>query len=300
MLTDRLRPFEHAKGAASRKPGKRYELRLRQAAIEGRTQGFAALKAERALEAERSRKWAATRCAFINAGPGGPVRKMLYVNVQTQADAARRANAVSAAAKSKALSGGGALPNRNEWLMRCAEAGDVDALVVPPSRAEREERMRDYQLTAERAERAGRAKAAIMESLRPQARKDGAMPYRTVDGGLVLDRASHMQTATAKAGAALVALSLAAELFAGQALDVCGTEQFRRDGAQLAAMHKIRVTLADSAMETTRRVAETVREAVRPPAKCVWSGALAICGLLANCCVLIAFAKSADCPSSRD
>jgi prophage tail gpP-like protein len=117
--------------------------------------------------------------------------------------------------------------------------------------------MRGDLLTAERADR---AKTFIMDSLKPQARKDGTVAYRTADGGLVLDRASHVQAATATAGAALVALSLAAERFEGQTLDVRGTEQFRRDVAKFASMHKIRVTFADPAMETARRAAEAIQE----------------------------------------
>jgi len=272
-LTDRLGPFEPDRNSPTQ-ARKRYEprprqphpastalfaeyQRQRQAAIVGRKRGFTAIKTERAREGERIRQWAATQRAIIKAGPRGPVRKMLYANVQARADAARRANAASADAKRKALIGGAGLPTWNEWLMGRAEAGDVDALAVLRSRAEREERMRGDLLTAERAER---AKAAIMESLKPQARKDGTMAYRTADGGLVLDRATHVRAERATAGAALVALSLAAERFEGQVLDVRGTEEFRRDVAQLAAMHKIRVTFADPAMEMARRAAEAVQQ----------------------------------------
>ena len=70
-----------------------------------------------------------------------------------------------------------------------AEAAAVDALSIPRSRAKREEQMRGDLLTAERAER---AKTFIMGSLKPQAREDGTMAYRTTDGGLVLDRATHV------------------------------------------------------------------------------------------------------------
>jgi len=279
-LTDRLGPFERDQNAPT-KARKRYEprprqqtpasaalftqyQRERQAAITGRKAGFAALKTERAAEAERIRKWAATQRAIIKAGPGGPMRKVLYANVQAQAAAARRANAANADAKRKALLGAGSLPTWNEWLIGRAEAGDVDALAVLRARADREEKMRGDLLTAERAER---AKTVIMDSLKAQARKDGTMAYRTADGGLVLDRATHVQAEKATAGAALVALSLAAERFEGQPLDVRGTEQFRRDVAQLAAMHKIRVTFADPTMETARRAAEAVQSAGQAPVK---------------------------------
>lgn len=267
-LTERLGPFERDANQ-KQEARRRYQprprqphpssaalfaeyQRQRQARIASRKEGFAAIKAEREREAERIRQWAATQRLIIKAGPRGPVRKALYANVQAQAEAARRANAARAEAKRKALIGGAGLPNWNEWLMQRAEAGDVDALEVLRSRAEREQRMRGELLTAEQAER---AKSTIMKSLKPQARKDGTMAYRTADGGLVLDRATHVQAQHATAGAALVALSLAAERFEGQALDVRGTEQFRRDVAQLAAMHKIRVTFVDPAMEAIRQAA---------------------------------------------
>ncbi|HWK37926.1 MAG TPA: TraI/MobA(P) family conjugative relaxase [Hyphomicrobium sp.] len=273
-LTDRLGPFERDRNRPA-PARKRYEpqprqphpssaalfteyQRQRQTAITGRKQGFAAIKAERAREAERIRQWAATQRLIIKAGPRGPMRKALYANVQAQAGAARRATAANADAKRKALIGGTSLSNWNEWLMQRAEAGDVDALAVLRSRVQREERMRGDLLTAERADR---AKTFIMDTVKPQARKDGTIAYRTADGGLVLDRATHVQAQQATAGAALVALSLAAERFEGQVLDVRGTEQFRRDVAQLAAMHKIPVTFADPAMEMTRRAAEVVQQA---------------------------------------
>lgn len=276
-LTDRLGPFEREKSPAA--PGARKPYaprprqshpssaalfaeyqRQRQAALARRKQGFAEIRAERAREAERIRQWAATQRAIIKGVLRGPGRTMLYTNVRVQAAAARQANAVRADAQGKTLIGAAAQSNWNDWLMRRAEAGDAEAVAVLRSRAEREERMRGDLLTAERA---ARARTVIMDSLKPQARKDGTMAYRTADGGLVLDRASHVQAARATAGAALVALTLAAERFEGQALDVRGTEQFRRDVAELAALHKIRVTFADPAMEARRQAA---MPAALPPA----------------------------------
>ncbi|MCB9943490.1 MAG: hypothetical protein H6851_07710 [Geminicoccaceae bacterium] len=149
----------------------------------------------------------------------------------------------------KCLAQSTSLPNWNTWLMQQAEAGSADALAVLRAHVEREERMRGDLLTAERAEK---AKIHIMESLKPQARKDGTMAYRTADGGLVLDRANHVKAERATAGAALVALSLAVERFEGQALDAQGTEQFRHDVAKLAGMHHVDVTFTDPAMEALR------------------------------------------------
>lgn len=267
-LTDRLGPFEpDTTTPLDPSPRRRYiprprqphvsstalfaeYQRQRQAALAGRKEGLAAIKAEQLREAQRIRKWAAAQRHLIRSTVRGPGRKALYANVAAQAAAARRANADRAAAKRKALFAATALPIWNDWLMRRAESGDTDALAVLRSRAERAERLRGDLLTAERADR---ARAAVMEAVKPTARKDGTMSYRTADGGVVLDRATHVQAERATAGAALVALSLAAERFAGQALDVRGSDQFRRDVARLAALHKIPVVFADPAMEALRQ-----------------------------------------------
>lgn len=267
-LTDRLGPYEADKSRRAA-PMRSYSprprqphpssaglfaeyQRQRQTAVAARKQGMAAISALRAKQTAEIRRWAATQRIILKTGPRGPSRKAVQATTQAQVAAAHQANAAGAEAKRKELIASTTLPNWNEWLMRRAEGGDVDALAVLRSRAEREERMRGDLLTASLADR---AKAVIMEALKPQARKDGAMAYRTADGGLVVDRTTHVQAQRATAGAALVALALAAERFDGQALDVRGTDQFRRDVAQLAGVHHIHVAFADPAMEVLRQAA---------------------------------------------
>lgn len=281
-LTDRLGPFE--RDPARPAPPKRgyaarprqphpssaglfteYQ-RQRQAARAERKRGLAAIRAERAAGAERIRQWSATQRTIHKLGPKGPGRKLWRANTSAQAAKARQENADRANAARAALYQRTSLPNWNAWLMQQAEAGNVDALAVLRARIEREERMRGDLLTSGRADK---AKAFIMESLKPQARKDGAMAYRTADGGLVVDRTNHVKAERATAGAALVALSLAAERFEGQALDVQGTDQFRRDVAELAGLHRVNVTFADPAMEAARKAAvppQKGAEAAKPEA----------------------------------
>lgn len=268
-LTSRLGAFEYDDKRNLPPVRKRYEPRplqrhpssgalfarfqqQQQLARAARKKGLVEIRAERTRENERIRQWSAAQRAIIKAGPPGSGKKVLYANVKALVGSAHWANLASADAKSKALITETSLPNWKEWLMARAESGDQDALAVLRFRAEREERMRGDLLTTERAEH---AKAVIMASLKPKAHKDGTMAYRTADGGLVLDRVSHVQAEQVTAGAALVALSLAAERFGGCSLDVRGTEQFRRDVVRLAALHKVKVTFSDAAMEMERRAA---------------------------------------------
>ncbi|MCV5003722.1 conjugal transfer protein TraI, partial [Escherichia coli] len=69
-----------------------------------------------------------------------------------------------------------------------------------------------------------------------------------------------MQAQRATTGAALVALSLAEKRFEGQALIVEGSEQFRQEIAQLAALHGFNVRFADPLMEQARQAAEAAKQ----------------------------------------
>lgn len=131
-----------------------------------------------------------------------------------------------------------------------AEHGNAEALAVLRDREERTRRWNGELLTADRADK---AKAVVLDKLKPKARKDGTMTYSTIDGGMVIDRKTHVQAQKATTGAALVALELASKRFEGQALIVEGTDEFRLEVAQLAGMHGLKVTFTDPAMEQMRR-----------------------------------------------
>lgn len=276
-LTDRLGPFERDENQprpARRRytPGPRQThpasaalfaqyQRERQAAIGGRRHSLAAIRSDTAQQRETLRKWASAQRTIAKVGMRGPARKMFNAALRTQVAAKRAAIAKEAAAKRAGLSGGASLTTWNDWLAARAQGGDVDALAVLRGRAERAEKMRGDLLTAKNAEQ---AKTVILDSLKAVARKDGAMSYRTADGGLVVDRTTHVQAQQATTGAAFVALTLAAERFESQALDVRGSEQFRRDVAQLAGVHGIAATFADPELEAIRQKAASERAASRP------------------------------------
>jgi hypothetical protein len=267
-LTERLGRFEPGEGKQG-SPPRRYRphprqahpasgalfaayQRERQAAIATRRQGLAVIRAERAAEAERIRRWSATQRLLQKAAPRGPGRAGIAATTRAQAATARNAAKARAADATARLYQTTRLPTWNQWLMQRAEGGDVEALGVLRAREARAEQLRGDLLTAARAEQ---AKTRIMESLKPQARSDGTLAYRTADGGLVLERTTHVKAEKATAGAALVALTLAAERFAGQPLAVQGSEPFRQDVARLAGVHRVQVVLADPRLEAVRQAA---------------------------------------------
>jgi len=284
-MTDRLGPFVQADGqhrgdAASRyrqrsytpKPMQQHPAttqlfaqyqRERQARLAQRKAGGAALRVERADYMVQMRRWNATQRALLKATSKGAVRKIMSTTIQEQSRAAIAKQRQMMTQRRTALAQATTMPSWNDWLAQQAERGNVDALAVLRSRAEKEEKLRGDLLTAERAER---ARTVIMESMKPTARRDGAMTYRTADGGMVIDRKTHVQAQKATAGAALVALSLSAERFEGQALIVEGTEQFKADVARLAGLHQIKVTFKDAGLEALRQAAERERASSKKPA----------------------------------
>jgi hypothetical protein len=203
---------------------------------------------------------------LIKASPRGPMKRVAYAMVHTQATAARQRVRVQATTERQGLFAAAAATTWNEWLCARASTGDLDALAVLRARTDRAAQLRGDLFAAARA---SAAKAIIWAALMPKVRKDGTVAYRTVDGGLVLDRTSHVQAAQATAGAALLALSLAADRFQGQALDVRGTDQFRLDVAQLAGVHQVSVRFTDPALEALRQaalpVAGVVLSSMAPP-----------------------------------
>lgn len=226
-------------------------------ALAARRGGSKAISDEAARRREELRVWGIQQRALIKASPRGPGKKMMFAQTQAQITSQREAIANDAATKRHALHRAPGHPSWNDWLSNRAERGDVDALAILRSRAERGGKMRGDLLTAERADK---AKTVILDNLKAAANKDGVMSYRTADGGLVLDRSSHVQAKQATAGAAFVALSLAAKRFEGQALDVRGSDQFRSDVAELAGFHGINVTFADPMLEKVRAEALARRQ----------------------------------------
>lgn len=268
-LTDRLGLFQPSERQAEAKANrKRYEprprrpdnpttaglfnqyQRERQAAILARRQGLDQIKRESAAFNAQVRQWSQTERMLLKVAGKGPTKRLMYGTIKQQADASRQKNLQSADARRQALFKQTTMPTWADWLTQQAERGNAEALAVLRDREERTRRWNGELLTADRADK---AKAVVLDKLKPKARKDGTMTYSTIDGGMVIDRKTHVQAQKATTGAALVALELASKRFEGQALIVEGTDEFRLEVAQLAGMHGLKVTFTDPAMEQMRR-----------------------------------------------
>ena len=143
-------------------------------------------------------------------------------------------------------------PSWAHWLTLQAECGNTEAVAVLRSRKERET-LRGDLLTAAKNEN---AENIILKGLKLEADKDGALSYNTADGGLVIDRKTHVQSFRTTAGSSFIALELASKRFKGQALIVEGQADFQKDVARLAGLHKLDVRFADPALEQTRKLAQ--------------------------------------------
>ncbi|EMU94241.1 relaxase/mobilization nuclease domain protein [Escherichia coli MP021017.3] len=275
-LTDRLGPFQPSERQAEAKANrKRYEprprrpdnpttaglfnqyQRERQAAILARRQGLDQIKRERAAFNAQVKQWSQTERMLLKVAGKGPTKRLMYGTIKQQADASRQKNRQSADARRQALFKQTTMPTWADWLTQQAERGNTEALAVLRDREERTRRWNGELLTADRADK---AKAVVLDKLKPKARKDGTMAYSTIDGGMVIDRKTHVQAQKATTGAALVALELASKRFEGQALIVEGTDEFRLEVAQLAGMHGLKVTFTDPAMERMRRETAEYKE----------------------------------------
>nr|WP_280531250.1 TraI/MobA(P) family conjugative relaxase [Shinella yambaruensis] len=271
-MTDRLGPFEAPTGAADNEPKRdrqksytqrpvhqhpssaqlfaQYQ-RERQEKQLARKQGMAIVRKQDADYYARLGSWRANQ-RLATRTVKGTARKLLQLSIRNQAAAAKQKHKAEMKKRREQLYNRTTMPNWADWLIQQAEGGNEDALAVLRSRAAKEERIRGDLMTAEKAEQ---ARDRVLAALKPSARRDGAVTYRTIDGGMVIDRRTQVQAQKATTGAAFVALTLAAERFTGQPLIVEGTDQFRSEVAKLAALHKVAVTFADPVMEKARQEA---------------------------------------------
>nr|WP_281262067.1 TraI/MobA(P) family conjugative relaxase [Azospirillum thermophilum] len=232
----------------------------RETLVKARAAQRAALRQAQAEHAKELAAWYAARRAEIKRSPvlSAAERRHAYAMLahQRRADAAARRQELARQRQEAAQQG---LPTWQDFLMAEAGRGNEVAVAVLRSRSRRQRRMAETLLTAADADA---ARHIVYERLQPKAGKDGALVYRVEDGGVVSDEAAQVRVTAVTAGAAFLALSLADDRFRGQALVVEGTQAFRRQVAQLAAMKGLEVRFADPELERERaRMAERMTHA---------------------------------------
>jgi hypothetical protein len=265
-LTGRLGPFEENRQEKPRKP---YEPKPRQAHPSSamlfeqyqhqqmkhklaRNHGIAQLKYEGALLEANLQRWRLAQRLLVKAAATGPQRRAMLKMASLQTAATRNANKRAIDAKRRALVAETRMPTWARWLALQAENGNIEAVAVLRSREEREA-MRGDLLTAANNEH---AENIILKGLKLEADKDGSLSYNAADGGLVIDRKTHVQSFRTTAGSSLIALELAAKRFKGQALIVEGQADFQKEVARLAGAHGLVVRFADPALEQARKSAQ--------------------------------------------
>jgi len=278
-LTDRLGPFGIEPGE---KPARAYEPKPRQnhpsSAILfeqyqhqqlthklARNHGIAQLRYEGALLEANLQRWRFAQRLLVKAAAKGPQRRAMLKMASLQAAVTRNANKRAIDAKRRAFMAETRMPTWARWLALQAENGNTEAVAVLRSREEREA-LRGDLLTAANNES---AENIILKGLKLEADKDGSLSYNAADGGLVIDRRTHVQSFRTTAGSSLIALELAAKRFKGQALIVEGQADFQKEIARLAGAHGLDVRFADPALEQTRKSAQAVLDKSKSRSKTI-------------------------------
>lgn len=148
------------------------------------------------------------------------------------------------------------IPLWQAYLETEAANGNEVALTALRERIQRRTRMEAQLLHAEDA---SEARQIVYQHLRPTVRRDGRVIYRVADGGAVSDDARAVRVTQVTAGAAFLALSLAADRFGNRPLVVQGTSEFRTQVATLAGIERLNVTFAEGALERQRVSARSDR-----------------------------------------
>lgn len=262
-LTDKLGPFE--KGSKqTKKTTKAYEpkpkqqhpssaalydqyqnVRLQRQAV--REKVIKQIRYESDMAEYNLKKWRVAQRLIIKAGIKGPSRRAMFKVVTLQTALKRNANRKAINKRRAEAMATIRMPSWPQWLAEQTECGNTDALALLRSREEREKMQGDY-LTAENT-----SNAYTVPRLEPKADKNGALTYKCADGGIVIDRKNYVQSFKTTAGAAQLALELAAQRFKGQTLIVEGSEEFKNEVAKLAKLHVIDVRFVIPEKERIRK-----------------------------------------------
>ncbi|WP_213539917.1 TraI/MobA(P) family conjugative relaxase [Nitrosospira sp. NRS527] len=216
-----------------------------------RDYGLAKLKHEGAVLETNLQKWRVAQRLLVKAAAKGSNRRAMLKVVRLHTTATRNANKRALVVKRKKVMAQTVMPSWANWLALQAESGNIEAVNVLRSRQARDAMHGDV-LTAAKSEN---AENVILKALKLHAGIDGSLTYNTTDGGLVIDRKTHVQSYRTTAGSSLVALELAAKRFKGQALIVEGQTEFQQEVAKLAGLHKLNVRFVDPALEQARQAA---------------------------------------------
>ena len=138
-----------------------------------------------------------------------------------------------------------------EFLQNQVTQGNENALEVLRTHERNKEKFNGNILKCDDIQQ---AKDIILKDMSPIVRRNGDILYFIKDGGKVLDTGKALNVETVTTGAALLALSLAKEKFAGKALNINGSDAFRREIIIAASSKNIDIRFTDKAMNDALEV----------------------------------------------
>lgn len=224
--------------------------REREHAVEARKGTQAARKAEIARRRQELAEWASKRREAIKAMPYTAEGRRDAFDALKRERVAAQAQDRARWAEQRRQETSHPLPTWQGWLENQAANGNTLAAQVLRSTDQRQAELGAAVLSAENAEQ---ARHVVYQHLRPTVSREGAITYRVADGGRVIDEARQVRVDTVSVAASFLALSLAADRFGDRPLAVNGTDQFKAQVTQLAAVEGMQVTFADPKMEAERQ-----------------------------------------------
>lgn len=231
----------------------RYE-KERAKALAGRTQALADIEQKYGAYAQQLRAHYQRQIGAVRQQRGVPkevkaaqCQQVDLLRAKAAADRRERAKLDRQAARAAFP-----LPTWQKFLETEAARGDEAALAVLRSRTIAKNSVGADILTAGDI---AAARHVVYQQLLPEARKNGDVVYQTKDGGRVTDRSGEVRADSATMGAAFLALSLASDRFAGQALVIDGTDAFKAAVIEAATVPGVDVRFADPVMEQARQAA---------------------------------------------
>lgn len=251
----------HTPGPATAALFRAYQ-RDRERALAARKEERETRRAEAAAWRKAMSDWAAERRQAIKAMPfTAEGRKAAYAELKRdrqQANAREQTRRV----EEREYMVSRPLLTWQSWLQSQAANGNALAVEVLRSAEQRQAELGAAVLSAGNAEQ---ARHVVYQHLRPIVAKDGSITYRVDDGGRVTDQARQVRVDEVSVSATFLALSLAADRFGDRPLAVDGSDQFKAQLAQLAAIEGMKVTFTDAQLEAERQ--RHVHEAADRPSR---------------------------------
>lgn len=204
-----------------------------------RDYGMERIKYESAVTEANLKRWVIAQKLFIKATPKGPKRTAALKIINLAAQSKRRGNWSHADKMRKQVFRDTATPNWVDWLAREARAGNTEAMAVLRNRKQAEAALGNTLSPS----KINNPLDLILRDKAPNVDSFGRVTYNTPDGGIVIDRKSHVQAFRTTAASTLLALELAGQRFKGQALIVEGREDFQKEIMLLAKERGISVRL---------------------------------------------------------